>query len=769
MSPVGSLLDGTDFEVSDRDPLGKGAYGVLYRGRERSSGRDVAVRILGPSDGQSTSILLGRIRQYAELLTPLKACGIVPILGTGEWRGNVFYAMELVVGDSLSTCIAQSHRFTTDEILYVAEGTVLALQGAWKSGVAPCGIKPSNIFLSEKGAVRMADVGLAKCLSQAIPFPLGRAQGRYVAPEEALGEPPEIRSDLYSLGVILYELSTRKLPFEGYDSSTSFYYQLLHVAPASPRELGASIPRELERIVLRCMAKSPSDRYQTPQELLEELKALHRAQQSTTKVVGIPEDDTGDFDVYEDQVIAEGGMGILYRGRQHSLGRPVAIKVIRDVFTASPEFVQRFRQEAELLAQVNHPNVVQVFGTGTWRGRLFYAMELVDGQDVAARLREKGKFSPDEVLQVAEGVARALGAAWKFRIVHRDIKPSNILYGPGGTIKVADFGLAKSLRIPRSDSRLIAGTSEYISPEQGLGQPVDIRSDVYSLGVVLYELLVGRPPFKSDGSFTFVLYQHVHASPPPLERMIGARDIPDSVREIIQKCLEKDPPLRYQTPEELLEAVLLARTPKPSLDPRRPAGKDARAPGSPPEPRPRGPLPPRALKPLGILLGLVAAAGGLFAILHFHRASDPSHSETRDYDLLLGVGEFEAAARLAEGRWGRNSREYEIATRRRSEYLRNDLERRSQEAIRQHAWDEASAILERALREAQPDRERPLVEALELCREMIRARGLEESHHPQEAVDLYLRTSTRAPFLADYCRERIGRLTREPGRAPEKE
>jgi serine/threonine protein kinase len=768
MSQVGSLLDGTDFEVSEHDPLGRGAYGVLYRGRERSSGREAAVRILAPSDGHPTSALLGRVRQYADLLAPLKGCGIVPILGSGEWRGSVFYAMELVAGDSLSACIAQAHRFTTDEILFVAEGIVLALQGAWKSGVAPCGIKPSNIFLSSKGAVRMADVGLAKCLSPALPSPLGRSQGRYVAPEEALGEPPEIRSDLYSFGVILYELSTRKLPFEGYDSSTSFYYQLLNVAPASPRELGASIPRELERIVLRCMAKSPSDRYQTPQELLEELKAVHHAQHSSTKLLGIPEDDTGDFDIYEDQVLAEGGMGILYRGRQHSLGRPVAIKVIRDVFTTSPEFVQRFRQEAELLAQVNHPNVVQVFGTGTWRGRLFYAMELVDGQDAAARLREKRKFTPDEVLQVAEGVARALGAAWKYRIVHRDIKPSNILYGPGGTIKVADFGLAKSLRIPRSDSQLIAGTSEYISPEQGLGQPVDIRSDVYSLGVVLYELLVGRPPFKSDGSFTFVLYQHVHASPPPLERMAGALEIPAPVREIILKCLEKEPQLRYQTPEALLEAVLLARASEPPRDPRSSARKDILAPALPGQAGARPLSSPWPRRTLLLLAVLFATAGGFLALRGFLPSSASGAPDTREYELLIGVGEYEGAIRLAETRWGRNSKEYQAAVRLQSEHLRMDSELRSQEAIRQHAWGKAALALEAALRGAPPDRERPLMEALELCREMIEARALEDRHHPEQAVDLYRRASTRAPFLTEYCRLQIGRLTKEPSSLPEK-
>src|SRR5204863_2321046 len=114
------------------------------------------------------------------------------------------------------------------------------------------------------------------------------------------------------------------------------------------------------------------------------------------------------------------------------------------------------------------------------------------------------------------GVALALHAAWKYKIIHRDIKPSNILLTRDGTVKVADFGLAKSLRIPGTESHMIAGTSHYLSPEQGMGMTLDIRSDIYSLGVVLYELLTGRLPFSSNGSFTYVVYQHVHVTPPPL-------------------------------------------------------------------------------------------------------------------------------------------------------------------------------------------------------------------------------------------------------------
>jgi serine/threonine protein kinase len=747
-----SLIDGTEFEIFEKDILGHGSHGVLYRGRERSSARSVAVRVLSTAAPAAPS-LLTQLRNHADRLAPLDGNGIVPILGSGDWQGKPFYAMELVEGQSLASCMIQAHRFTTDEIIHVAEGIAQALRAAWKSGLAPCGIKPSNVFLSATGAVRVTDLGLASGLSEAIQIPLARWQGRYVSPEQISGDPADIRSDLYALGVMLYELATRKLPFEGYDSATSFYYQLLHVDPPAPRELGASIPRELERVVLRCLSKAPSDRYQDPDDLLQDLAAVRRRQNVPAKSAGLPEDDAGDFDIDEDQVIGEGGMGILYRARQHSLGRPVAVKVIRDVFTASPEFVQRFRQEAELLAQVNHPNVVQVFGTGTWHGRLFYAMELVEGQDVATKLREKQNYTPDEVLHVAEGVARALAAAWKFRIVHRDIKPSNILLTPQGDIKVADFGLAKSLRIPKTDSRLIAGTSEYISPEQGMGKAVDIRSDIYSLGVVLYELLMGRPPFKSDGSFTFVVYQHVHSAPPALEPLTGT--IPAPVKEIIRRCLEKKPEQRFQTPEELLSAIVKARG---SV---RPAAKPTF--GALPAPAAAalaGPLGRdwRGRTALLVLVMLIGVACALFAVLHRPHSVAPSPASKAEFDLRLGLGEFAEAMQEAEAKWGRGSKEYQTAAARQSEILRADAEIGAREALHARDWRAASEALEKALHGSAPDRAREIGAALKLARELRRAEELEQAGKVVEAFEIYRGWVPRAPSLHVYLRERMSRL-----------
>lgn len=762
MTQALTLLEGTDLEISEQEILGRGALGVLYRGRQRSTGRGVAVRLLTPFGPGSATALEARLRRHQDLLAPLEGSGLIPLVNTGVAGDKLYYAMELVVGESLAECIVQAHRFTTDEIIHVAEGIVAGLKAAGKSGLVPCGIKPTSVFLTSGGAIRIVEAGIAGCVSASTDISIVRAQGRYVAPELIFGDPADIRSDIYSLGVMLYELATRTLPFEGYDSTTSFHYQLMHVDPVAPRELGSFIPRELERVVLRCLAKAPSDRYQNPDELLEDLQAVQRQQGSSVNLPGVPPDEPGDFDIYEDQVIGEGGMGILYRARQHSLGRPVAVKVIRDVFTASPEFVQRFRQEAELLAQVNHTNVVQVFGTGTWHGRLFYAMELVDGKDVASRLREMHRFTAREVLHVAEGVARALAAAWKFRIVHRDIKPSNILIAADGSVKVADFGLAKSLRIRKSDSRLIAGTAEYISPEQGMGMAVDIRSDIYSLGVVLFELLMGKPPFKSDGSFTFVVYQHVHSSPPALAAMQGTPAVPAAVKEIIQKCLEKKPERRFQRPEDLLAAIVKARS------------------AMEPESRPTmsGPSSTRSMRPArnwtllrrnAVLVGIMLAGAlcVLPAVWQRGRSASTTATSSAEVDLLLGMGDYESALAVARKQWGPDSAEVRAVAAREKEAGRAEWERKAQDSIRRRDWGTAADALQQAVVGSSGTRRHELMSALQLSRDLLEAQELEKAGRNQDAIDHYRRASDRAPSIAGYCRESVARLqTKLPPASP---
>jgi serine/threonine protein kinase/formylglycine-generating enzyme required for sulfatase activity len=261
----------------------------------------------------------------------------------------------------------------------------------------------------------------------------------------------------------------------------------------------------------------------------------------------------GDFEINFERLLGRGGMGAVYMGRQISLDRPSAIKILKQDLTSNPEFVKRFHREAALLARLVDNHVVQIFGAGEAEGHHYYAMEYVEGEDYASMVRQGHKFTIEEVLKVGEAVGLALQAAWRHRIIHRDIKPSNILLTKqGGQTKVMDFGLAKNPDSDLTESEVIMGTAKYMSPEQATGGTCDIRSDLYSLGVVLYELAAGQPPFQGEGA-TAIMYQHVHKKPTP-PRQINPQ-IPDPVEKMILRLIEKDPQARYQTPEALVAAI----------------------------------------------------------------------------------------------------------------------------------------------------------------------------------------------------------------------
>ncbi|HZE98159.1 MAG TPA: serine/threonine-protein kinase, partial [Planctomycetota bacterium] len=517
-----------EFEVHEDRVIHKDESGVLCRGCRRSEGGAVAIKIMHPGS-VIPERLLRIARKEAGIFEHQPDEHVLSVVGTGLWKGRTFYALEDVQGESLLKQLQAGRRFTTDEILHIGEGVGRALKAAWAAGCVHGAIRPAHVFLTPAGNVKLIGFGLPRNLEQNTGSPGGLSALRYLAPEQVRSEPLNVQSDLYSLGIVLYELATGKTPFDGFESSTSLLYQVSYVDPAPPRSAGSLIAPDLERLILRCLEKRREQRMTSPEAFLGDIEAVRNS--ARTSEPSPLDDDRGDFEIFPDQTIGEGGMGTLYRGRQISLDRPVAIKVIRGILTSSPDYVQRFRREAELLAQVNDPSIVQVFGTGTWKGRVFYAMELVEGKDLAVLLEQKGRLVVDEILDIGEGVAQALKAAWAYKIVHRDIKPSNILVTPDRRVKVADFGLAKSLRVPRRDSQLIAGTSEYISPEQAMGLSVDIRADLYSLGVVMYELASGRPPFTTEESFTGLVYHHVHTPPAHLSTM--APDLPEPLMTLI--------------------------------------------------------------------------------------------------------------------------------------------------------------------------------------------------------------------------------------------
>jgi len=270
----------------------------------------------------------------------------------------------------------------------------------------------------------------------------------------------------------------------------------------------------------------------------------------------------GDYEIEE--VLGKGGMGIVYRGRQVSLDRIVAIKVLPSSFTERKDFIQRFHREAKAVARINCPQIIQVYGAGEHEGKQYFAMEYIEGEDLGEKLKRNETFDISSALFYAKETARALAAAGEKNIIHRDIKPGNIMVTKRGTIKVMDFGLAKFTTegTELTQAGVVMGTVNYLSPEQGQGKEVDQRTDIYSLGVVMYELVTGDVPFKGENPSS-VIYQHIHTTPTPPSKRKSS--IPSDIEAIIMKCLRKNPDERYFTARELvkdIEAIESGMTPR---------------------------------------------------------------------------------------------------------------------------------------------------------------------------------------------------------------
>jgi eukaryotic-like serine/threonine-protein kinase len=254
-------------------------------------------------------------------------------------------------------------------------------------------------------------------------------------------------------------------------------------------------------------------------------------------------------------LIARGGMAEVYRAHDRLLDRPVALKVLFPELSIDRSFVERFRREAQAAANLSDPNIVPVFDWGEDSGTYFIVMEFIDGRPLSAILKTAGPLSADRTADIGAHVAAALGYAHKHGVIHRDVKPGNVLITDEGRVKVTDFGIARAINTEESltQTGAVMGTATYFSPEQAEGMGVDARSDIYSLGVVLYEMATGRPPFLGDTPVA-VASKHVRDHPPAPRELNPS--IPPTFEAIILKAMAKDPAHRYATAEDLRADLL---------------------------------------------------------------------------------------------------------------------------------------------------------------------------------------------------------------------
>ncbi len=323
-----------------------------------------------------------------------------------------------------------------------------------------------------------------------------------------------------------------------------------------------------------------------------------------------------------EELVGSGGMSNVFRAHDRLLERTVALKILHEQYTRDEDYVERFRREARAVAQLTHPNIVTVIDRGEQDGRQFIVFEYVDGENLK-ELSARGPLDPREAIGLALQVAHALSFAHDRGLVHRDVKPQNVLLNEDGQAKVTDFGIARSLDVHGvTQTGTVLGTSDYIAPEQARGQKVDPKTDIYSLGVVLYELLTGEVPFSGD-NFVAVAMRHVSEPPPSvLERR---PDCPVRLDLAIRRAMAKDPADRFASMKELcaeLEACVA------ELE-----GRDGEGATTivPPASRPRRTRPQRERRrfPVGIalivLLAALLVAGGAYLLLSSDSAKKALH------------------------------------------------------------------------------------------------------------------------------------------------
>jgi predicted Ser/Thr protein kinase len=354
------------------------------------------------------------------------------------------------------------------------------------------------------------------------------------------------------------------------------------------------------------------------------------------------------------ELLGRGGMSEVYRGFDVRLRRPVAIKRLRADLAINPVFRARFRREAEAVGSLNHPAIVAVYDTGEEREAMgwsvpFIVMELVEGRSLRDTLREEGTLPPVRALKLTAAVLDALVCSHASGIIHRDIKPANVMLTSTGEVKVADFGIARAVSDTTGTVTLagtVLGTPQYLSPEQGRGEAVDLRSDIYSVGCMLYELLVGQPPFTGDSPVSIVV-QHVSEAPAPPSA--ANCDISADIDSIILKALAKDPSDRYQSASEMktdIDSVLSGHPPAAAtlLEAltvvRSSAGDDSVASGHQ----------WNATHALAAMIVLLVVAGAGVLGVHYSSRSAAADPSTVEVPAVLGLSKVGAESLLRNAR-----------------------------------------------------------------------------------------------------------------------
>lgn len=553
------------------EQLGEGNMGVVYKARDLQLDRLVALKVLHRRLASSPEFV-ARFEREAKAISALNHPNIATIYGVSQAEGLRFLILEYLPGGTLRSklqALADGEKLPVIDIVDYALQVAEGLAHAHRRGVVHRDVKTDNVMLTEEGVLKVTDFGVAKIEMELGLTEEGSLVGTmaYMSPEQVQGVEVDSRTDIYSFGVVVYEIATGQLPFPTYHSA-ALIYDVVNSAPPPVGQFRDDLPAPLVRIVGECLRKQPEQRPASMGDLAVVLEALRNELRSGSTASRhdrprIAEEPTelvagrllGHYRL--EARIGEGGMGVVYRARDTRLDRPVALKVLSAQAVANTQRKKRFVQEAKAASALNHPNIVTIHDISESDGFNYIAMEYIAGKTLDRMIAGNG-LPMGEALKYAVQIADALAMAHASGIVHRDIKPANVMITPDGLVKLLDFGLAKlteplgaastaesdlSAQTPRTEEGVILGTVAYMSPEQAEAKTVDERSDIFSFGSLLFEMVTGRRAFQGESKIS-VLAAILHHDPPGVREV--AAGVPADVERTIIRCLRKDPNRRSQ-------------------------------------------------------------------------------------------------------------------------------------------------------------------------------------------------------------------------------
>jgi len=534
-----------------------GGVDDLYKAQDLQRERLVALQLLPGGAAAESEAARERFARESSRASSIGDPHIGSVYEVGETGdGRTFLAMALDEGEPLSDRLARGP-LALNQAVDMGSQIAAGLASAHAEGIVHGALDPSQVLVSAEGAVKVVGFG-----GDALSGATERARA-YLAPERLRGSPADSRGDVWSLGVLLYEMIAGRHPFPGPDAILG-----------EPEPLGRwrpGIPAGLEKAVARALSKRPEDRYARAGEMRAELQAvedtgaLAKAGATVLSMPSRPQATAPPSDLppkpprsaaspaggmigraIAHYVVREhiggGGMGVVYKAEDTRLERTVALKFLPPELTRDPVAKARFLQEARAASALEHPNICTIHEVDeTDDGQLYLAMPAYDGETLKKKI-ERGPLPLEEAIDFAIQVGQGLAKAHRQGIVHRDIKPANLIVTGDGIVKILDFGLAKlagAAGLTRAGFCL--GTPSYMSPEQARGE-VDHRTDLWSLGVVLYEMVTGRAPFRADTD-QGIIYALLTEEPEPVRKL--RPETPPDLERILKGMLAKDPGDRY--------------------------------------------------------------------------------------------------------------------------------------------------------------------------------------------------------------------------------